>query len=652
MSADTNVFVAWEEHIISQEKGNRMVHFFLKNASGDSVLAVVGTERSIRHMIYVVADEYLQAYGSEGFINATTKWRARREVVDWLTSMVSKNRPPLDISNVQTSDSAQALGSRERSTAGTSAVQMHIPDHMIQVPRRLKAQNSDIVWSGVAWICSKQLKHYPAFSRNEIIITVHSFVLVMAEEESHYVGYLEDLYEDKKGQKKVKVRWFHHNREVKDLIPQLNPHPREVFITPHVQAISAECIDGPAIVLTPKHFEKCLAIASHALSAGIHMCFRQFKNNKVKPFSLSKLRGYSNQAILSSLGCPVGPKHRTKGHKSNGEEDEDFTHEGRGAKRNRSSRGNQRLEAGNIGATNSIPGKEIIKSQPTYKKLRIKLSNRELSSFKLVGPSQPPIRASFKVDEKIELLCQDSGIRGCWFRCKVLQASQKRLKVQYVDVEDAEGSGNLEEWVPASIVAAPDKLGLRCLGRLTVRPWPSEDSSNGSVEVGASVDAWWSDGWWEGVVTGVDESGNDSLQVYFPGEDRCLTLQRKNIRTSRDWIANRWVDIKAKPDILSYISSINSPTMKFPKCTSKLEPIKEVKQKLSSSATSNDQEIMEGVEMKRLCINDEGKVDKGGDCGGDGVGKEAKLVLDVEPANQKCEIEEMEVSQIILSNGT
>ncbi|KAI7991395.1 hypothetical protein LOK49_LG12G00558 [Camellia lanceoleosa] len=257
----------------------------------------------------------------------------------------------------------------------------------------------------------------------------------------------------------------------------------------------------------------CLAFGSD-LDLNCEPCTRhpQLKSSG----SLSKLQGYSNQAILTSLGCPVGPKHRTKGHKSNGEEDEDFMHEGRGAKRNTSSRGNQRLEAGNSGATNSIPGKERIKSQPTYKKLRIKLSNRELSSFKLVGPPQPPIRASFKVDEKIELLCQDSGIRGCWFRCKVLQASQKRLKVQYVDVEDAEGSGNLEEWVPASIVAAPDKLGLRCLGRLTVRPWPSEDSSNGSVEVGASVDACWSDGWWEGVVTGVDESGNDSLQVYFP----------------------------------------------------------------------------------------------------------------------------------------
>ena len=45
--------------------------------------------------------------------------------------------------------------------------------------------------------------------------------------------------------------------------------------------------------------------------------------------------------------------------------------------------------------------------------------------------------------KKIESLCQDSEVWGCWFKCKILQASQKRLKVQYADVEDVE---DLEIW--------------------------------------------------------------------------------------------------------------------------------------------------------------------------------------------------------------
>ncbi|PSS10432.1 DUF724 domain-containing protein [Actinidia chinensis var. chinensis] len=650
MSADNNVFVAWEEHILSQEKGNRVVHFLLKNERGESVLAVVGTERSVRHMIYVVADEYLQVYGSEGFTNASTKWRARRQVVDWLTTMVSKHRPPLDISNMQTSESIQAQGFQGHSMAGISALQTHVTDFM--VPRRLKVQNSDIVWSGVTWICSKQLRHYPAFCRNGTTIAVHSFVFIMAEEESDYVGYLEDLYEDKKGQKKVKVRWFHHSREINGVIPQLNPHPREVFITSHVQVISAECIDGPATVLTPKHYEKCEAIVSHTSSAGIHMCFRQFVNNKVKPFSLSKLQGYLNQAILSSLDCLIISKQRTKGHKSNGEDDDYFAHDGhagQGAKRNRSCGEN---DTGSCGAMKAISGNQITQSEPTCKKLRIKLSRREPSSIKLVGP-EALSHASFKVDEKIELLCQDSGIRGCWFRCKVLQTSPKRLKVQYVDVQNTVESGNLEEWVPAARVAAPDKLGMRCSGRLTIRPWPPEDSPDCSVEVGAPVDAWWSDGWWEGIVMGVDKSENDNLQIYFPGEDRLLTLQRKNIRTSRDFVDNKWLDVKAKPDVLALIPKYptlaevsecsHTASADYEVLTTKLEANVEVV-KLSSSALSNDQENTDEVHlMKPICINDEDKVDIGGDSG-DGCGNEVKPILGLGSANQKYEaVEEMEV---------
>ncbi|XP_059624813.1 uncharacterized protein LOC132267922 [Cornus florida] len=652
MSVDSNAFVAWEEHIISQERGNRVVHFYLKDASGNLVLAVVGTERSIRHMIYVVSDEFLQAYESKGFITASTKWRARREVVDWLKSLLSEQHPSLDISSSLTSDSAQALTSHEMSVAGFSAIRTHVPDQMIQVPRKFKAQNLDIVWSGVAWICCKQLKHYPAFCRNGTTIAVHSFVFIMAEEESHYLGYLEDLYEDKKGQKKVKVRWFHHNQEVKGFIPQLNPHPKEVFITPHVQAISAECIDGPATVLTPKHYEKCLAVVPQTLSSAIHMCCRQFKNNKVKPFSISKLRGYSNQAILSSLDSSLVSKHKTKGHKSNEEGEEEFTHEDtlrQGAKRNRSGKGHQRLETGQSGAMNSVPGNQMAKCEPTYRKLKIRLSSTGPIGIKLVE-REPQYHASFKVDDKIELLCEDSGIRGCWFRCKILQVSQKRLKVQYNDVQDADESGNLEEWVPASRVASPDKVGMRCSGRLTIRPWPPEDSSDCAFEVGAAVDAWWSDGWWEGVVSGVNISGSDCLQVYFPGENRILTLPRENTRTSRDWVGNRWVDIKAKPDIHHYISSIVSPGKTLPTCltlaeasecggsssvdhkvvtTFKLEAIEEGKPQATGLAISADLENKEGVNLrKRACINDNDKT--GGTLysgGNDGASKEAKATL-------------------------
>lgn len=93
-------FLEWKEEFVSQERGNRVVHYFLKDSAGESVLAVVGTERSVRHMFYVVAEEFVRVHGAENSIHAGYKWRSRREVVDWLTSMLSKQHLQSDRSSM------------------------------------------------------------------------------------------------------------------------------------------------------------------------------------------------------------------------------------------------------------------------------------------------------------------------------------------------------------------------------------------------------------------------------------------------------------------------------------------------------------------------------------------------------------------------
>lgn len=77
----------------------------------------------------------------------------------------------------------------------------------------------------------------------------------------------------------------------------------------------------------------------------------------------------------------------------------------------------------------------------------------------------------------------------------------------------------MQEWVPAFRKVAPDKLGMRCAGRLNIRPSPLDHflPENFLLDIGTPVDAWWSDGWWEGVVIGVESCGDDSVHVYFPG---------------------------------------------------------------------------------------------------------------------------------------
>ncbi|XP_075080706.1 uncharacterized protein LOC107766548 [Nicotiana tabacum] len=590
MAADNHVFVAWEERVISQEKGHRVVHYYLKGFSGESILAVVGTERSIRHITYVVSEDYLDAFGHTRTINSGTKWRTRREVVEWLTFLVSKRRQSSPISNTLTSETRNSL------MAGLPNRGIHIADEGL-LPRKLKARNSNILWSGTAWTCSQQLKHYPSFCRNGTKIAINSFAKVMAEEENHYLGYLEDLYENK-GQKKVKVQWFHHIQKVRCVIPQLEGHPREVFITSHVQVINAECIDGPAAVLTPRDYEKYISLVPKSSSSGVYMCFREFRHNKVMPVSLSKLDGYYNQTIFTVLRSQHVSQHKSKGHKLH--EVKHITHEDpleRGPRRSTSVKECPKLESSHSGIRKSIPGNQIAKAEPTCQKLKIKLSSRGLVGIQLVRP-KVQCKLSFEVGDNIEFLCQDSGMRGCWFRCKVLQVLHKRLKVQYDDIQDCDGPGKLEEWVPSSRVADSDKLGMRCTGRFTVRPQPPEDSSDLSFEVGAAVDAWWCDGWWEGVVAGFDVCGSGHLQVYFPGENRLLEFQMKNVRASRDWIDNKWIEVKRKTDIKSFISS---SLTEVSKCSIKVES--------TSKHTMEKQDSNVAPKLKRRWRNDylEGK---------------------------------------------
>ncbi|PHT99545.1 hypothetical protein BC332_29333 [Capsicum chinense] len=207
-----------------------------------------------------------------------------------------------------------------------------------------------------------------------------------------------------------------------------------------------------------------------------------------------------------------------------------------------------------------MAGKQIATDElPNYPKLKVKFPSSGPAEIQLVESQH---ELSFEDGDNIEVLCQDTGMRGCWFRCIILRVSEKRLKVQYDDILDCDAPEKLEEWIPSYRVANPDKLGTRCTGRLTVRPRPLEDSSYCSIEVGAAVDAWWSDGWWEGFCSLVrnnsskyDVFGSGHLHIYFPGENKTLEIERKNVRISRDWIDDKWVEVKGKKCIKSSISS-------------------------------------------------------------------------------------------------
>lgn len=56
--------------------------------------------------------------------------------------------------------------------------------------------------------------------------------------------------------------------------------------------------------------------------------------------------------------------------------------------------------------------------------------------------------------------------------------------------------------------------------------------------------------------------------MVISGESLLLNMHKKDLRISRDWLGDQWVDVEAKPDVLSAISSkISSCTRPFTSST-------------------------------------------------------------------------------------
>lgn len=85
----TTAYAGWEEVLVSMEKGRREVHYYLKRCGGGRDLVVVGKEKSARHMSYryTIRDNKLVSTILNGA--SRQKLRSRREVVDWLESIIS-----------------------------------------------------------------------------------------------------------------------------------------------------------------------------------------------------------------------------------------------------------------------------------------------------------------------------------------------------------------------------------------------------------------------------------------------------------------------------------------------------------------------------------------------------------------------------------
>ncbi|XP_024006743.1 uncharacterized protein LOC18009283 isoform X2 [Eutrema salsugineum] len=381
-------------------------------------------------------------------------------------------------------------------------------------------------WLGSSWTCRKRRKHYPSFYRNGVRVSVNDFVYVLAEQNKRLVAYLEDLYEDSKGNKMVVVRWFHKTDEVGIVLPD-DVNDREIFFSLCLQDIKIECIDGLATVLSPQHYEKFLKVPMHVQLVAF-FCQKLYGDDVIKPYDITQLEGYWRQEMLRYLNV------------SNLKADE-----GAQAPGTEPGLGDSPVGCGGIRSRKRRRSADDVKSDCKASPTSVDLGASDGSSHHI------------KKGSLVEVLSQDSGIRGCWFRALIIKKHKDKVKVQYQDIKDADDeSKKLEEWILASRVAGSDHLGFRIPGRKIVRPYPkpSKEKDECAIGVGMPVDVWWCDGWWEGIVA--QKVSEDKFEVYLPGEMKTSVFHRGDLRQSLEWSADEWVHIKSSSDLVSSVLSL------------------------------------------------------------------------------------------------
>ncbi|KAK6931488.1 Agenet-like domain [Dillenia turbinata] len=513
-SSSSNPFVNWEEFYVSSDRGRREIHYYLKKRDGISDLALIGRERSHRHMFY----DYNIKNRSLVSVLPSQKLKSRREVIDWLNSIVS------EASRHGSSQSAGASrGLKDVNKSNTQAVK---DNHLWKLGHSTK----EFVWLGSSWTCRKRRKHYESFQRNGTKISVHDFVFVLAEEDKRLVAYLEDLYEDSRGNRMVVVQWFHRIDEVGITLPH-KYNDREIFFSLCLQDLSIECINGLATVLSPQHYEKFVKEAAHTQLEPF-VCDRLFDCDEVKPFNLTQVKGYWKQEILRYMYTSSPSRDAAKSQMSETtlkvEDTDNDGFEFRPTKRHRWSKdGDVRVNSSNEKEPTNIVDVEV-----RVCSVKEGCSPASLSGKEAISPLQ-----LLALGSQVEILSQDSGMIGCWLRASVIKRSKDK------------------EWVMRSRIALPDDLGLRTSGRTTIRP--ARDSNNHKdsriVGIGSIVDAWWFDGWWEGIVIKIET--DDRYHVFFPGEKRESIFSRGDLRHSQEWLGNKWMPIKERADAVSLILS-------------------------------------------------------------------------------------------------
>ncbi|KAK6265234.1 hypothetical protein QUC31_016071 [Theobroma cacao] len=130
--------------------------------------------------------------------------------------------------------------------------------------------------------------------------------------------------------------------------------------------------------------------------------------------------------------------------------------------------------------------------------------------------------AKLRKDDEVEVTREEEGFRGSWFSAVI---------VEYIR--------NDKYLVECTTLRTEDGMPFREEANAChIRPCPPELSPIAGFHLREVVDAWYNDGWWVGVISGV--LAGPKYAVYFSQTNEELEFDHSYLRIHQDWINGKW----------------------------------------------------------------------------------------------------------------
>lgn len=130
----------------------------------------------------------------------------------------------------------------------------------------------------------------------------------------------------------------------------------------------------------------------------------------------------------------------------------------------------------------------------------------------------------FSKGTPVEVSNDEDGFQGAWFDATIVKAlGQDKYLIQYKSLRTEDDADFLTEEVDIQ----------------HIRPTPPEVVVVYNYNLNEEVDAFYNDGWWEGVISKVLKGSR--YKVYFKGTKDEDEFQHPALRPRQNWIDETWV---------------------------------------------------------------------------------------------------------------